>query len=711
MGGKAEAVRGILEALGEAVPKSAYYLKAKRYSPTARAAAGLKQNKGTWQQFEKQLLALGAKPDEIQWTGLAEAMSGKKTVNKQEIIDYLDVIQREGTDGMPYLPDRNTASGRTGDDTGVDEDELRQRYVDENEESEAEYLLSEFIPERLSDDGWVRWNELDDDQRALVMDYHGMNDEDMARFVRNSDDNDPWVNLEDPEDIKLERDAENAYGGDIGMMARESLWDSVNSMTERDLAESLGIDTTQAFDAGDTKYGNYFTPGATDYTEHIFRHQPITDTASNFRAPTDGHWDDPTLFHARSGMFPVSGEDGDLAWHLGEVQSDAAQIGKSERERGVRMATYDEEAKLSRAGKETPLSIARDLVEVAGGALTPDQFLAFMRANPEIDAWRNTPAMARVPLTQYPMRDRAVGYIDPTTGRYPRALEPSSPDAPVSPDLLRGNRYPEERPVAGPERLYLNTRERYGLDEIQHTENMVNRLRPTLAPNYEGEYYSTTPGGGAQAISIMGHAMRPPQGGLPMDYLNDPTAAFFEREAQPGGLLARLDERLAEKPELDRIREKTRPAIPYGGSTDKWVDAIIRDQLEQATNAALRDDRVSHLTFGTGQMAKEMTYGDLAGQEAFYDGIVRRRADEVLRRIDPSLKLGETMLNTKSPHGGTRMKKVPSLELTPENLAVILRKGIPTWALAGLAFGPAINGASPASAQPRGLLGAMEDRR
>lgn len=711
MGGKAEAVRGILEALGEAVPKSAYYLKAKRYSPTARAAAGLKQNKGTWQQFEKQLLALGAKPDEIQWTGLAEAMSGKKTINKQEILDYLDVIQREGTDGMPYLPDRNTASGRTGDDSESDMDDLRQQFVDENEESEAEYLLSEYIPDLLGDDGWVRWSELDDDQRALVMEHHGMGDERMARFISNSEGNDPWVNLEDPEDIKLERDAENAYGGDVGTMARESLWDNAYSMTDEELADQLGVSLYDAFDAGDTKYGEYFTPGATDYTEHIFRHQPITDTASNFRAPTDGHWDNPTLFHARSGMFPVAGEDGDLAWHLGEVQSDAAQIGKSERERGIRLATYDEEAKLSRAGWETPRSLAWDVVTAAGEALTPDQFLAFMRANPEIDAWRNTPAMARVPLTQYPMRERPTGTFDPVTGRVPRALEPSSPDAPVSPDLMRGNSYPQERPVAGSERLYLNTRERYGLDEIQRTENMVNRLRPSLVLSYEDEYYPTTPGAGAGAISAMGHAMRPPQDGLPMDYLNDPTAAFFEREAQPGGLLARLDERIAEGPELDRIREKTRPAMPYGGSTDKWVDAIIRDQLEQATNAALRDDRVTHLTFGTGQMAKEMTYGDLAGQEAFYDGIVRRRADEVLRRIDPSLKLGETMLTTKSSSGGTRMKKVPSLELTPENLAVILRKGIPTWALAGLAFGPAINGASPASAQPRGLLGAMEDRR
>ncbi len=61
------------------------------FSSVASAAEGLKQEKGSGQQFLAAIKkTAGVKEEEIIWIGLDEFLKGKKSVTKQEIIDYVD---------------------------------------------------------------------------------------------------------------------------------------------------------------------------------------------------------------------------------------------------------------------------------------------------------------------------------------------------------------------------------------------------------------------------------------------------------------------------------------------------------------------------------------------------------------------------------------------------------------------------------------------
>lgn len=64
------------------------------YSPAIRAAEAITQEKGTGEQFWKQITKVpGVKKDELDWMGLEEFLKGKKSVTKAEVLDFMRAHQ------------------------------------------------------------------------------------------------------------------------------------------------------------------------------------------------------------------------------------------------------------------------------------------------------------------------------------------------------------------------------------------------------------------------------------------------------------------------------------------------------------------------------------------------------------------------------------------------------------------------------------------
>lgn len=64
------------------------------FSPAIRAAEQIKQEKGTGEQFWKQIAKIpGVKKDELDWMGLEEFLKDKKSVTKAEVLDFMRAHQ------------------------------------------------------------------------------------------------------------------------------------------------------------------------------------------------------------------------------------------------------------------------------------------------------------------------------------------------------------------------------------------------------------------------------------------------------------------------------------------------------------------------------------------------------------------------------------------------------------------------------------------
>ena len=81
------------------------------HSAVARAVDGLKQAKGTGEQFLAQIMNTpGVKPEEVKWIGLADWLRGQKSVTKQDIADY---VRANALDVREVVKDDATAASET----------------------------------------------------------------------------------------------------------------------------------------------------------------------------------------------------------------------------------------------------------------------------------------------------------------------------------------------------------------------------------------------------------------------------------------------------------------------------------------------------------------------------------------------------------------------------------------------------------------------
>lgn len=331
------------------------------YSPSLKAAKGLPQAKGSYQQMRSMLLKGGAKEDELAWSGFDKAFSGRKgQITKDEIEQYL----AQNTDMVDEVSD--TAEGRLSQASTISDSDLVDQYVDANLENEVMYYRDDWLPERLRDE-YQQVRDLDGDELAELADRLGVDVEDL--------DVNQWVV---DGDVLDEEDAVLRAFGDPEDMARESLYENARSMRRDELLEYMGAADDVA-DTSHVQYANYFTPGAEDYTESRY---VFTDPAGLLsRDGIGGHWnEDNVVAHARTAFFPTA--DG-RAYHVGEVQSDWAQ-----KARKGEIATPQQEAMITEAkgANEELNAIERQASDaIYGSGLQADQLrrrMFDMYANP-----------------------------------------------------------------------------------------------------------------------------------------------------------------------------------------------------------------------------------------------------------------------------------------------------------------------------------------
>lgn len=122
---------------------------------------------------------------------------------------------------------------------------------------------------------------------------------------------------------------------------------------------------------------------------------------------------------------------------------------------------------------------------------------------------------------------------------------------------------------------------------------------------------------------------------------------------------------------------------PYVGTTSKWVQLALRQSLLDAVN---RDAR--RMTLSTGEQVAKYTYGKKSGQSKFYDEIVPRELDEVLRKFakEAGIRKPEITMSTVEGRRG-QTYTVPTVEFTDEFIDAVKRIGLPAYAKGGIVKG------------------------
>jgi hypothetical protein len=131
----------------------------------------------------------------------------------------------------------------------------------------------------------------------------------------------------------------------------------------------------------------------------------------------------------------------------------------------------------------------------------------------------------------------------------------------------------------------------------------------------------------------------------------------------------RIDPETGQRPDSGALST----SLPYVDKTPKWVDMMLRRNLFDAIK-----EGQTVMAVPNSEMVRKATYGSEEGQGAFYDEIVPKRFQDVVRRIDKTAKLEPMRIETD-----TGVEDVAGLRLTPEFIQNAAKKGIPTWMIAG----------------------------
>ena len=124
-------------------------------------------------------------------------------------------------------------------------------------------------------------------------------------------------------------------------------------------------------------------------------------------------------------------------------------------------------------------------------------------------------------------------------------------------------------------------------------------------------------------------------------------------------------------------------AAPYVGTTSKWVQLGLRQSLLDAVNKGAK-----RMTVSTGEQVKEYTFGKEGGQSKFYDEIVLKELDDVLKKFAKEAGIRKPEITTSKIVGSRRQEyTVPTVEFTDEFVEALKRVGLPAYAKGGIVKG------------------------
>lgn len=293
------------------------------FSQAYQSAIDLKQNKGTVGQLRKQLLNSGVKEEELEFRGFdLKFPDPDQKITKQDLIDFFDEADGDVVRSNLFL-----AEGKTGGEGAVGDDELVDRYVEMNLDSEADYYLSDYLPEQLQSE-YQQVRDLTGEELEDLASANGY--EDVDEFFEAHEDD--WI--VNDELYSAENEAIVAAYGDPYTLAEERLRENVGyEMTRDELREAVLGDAAEGFDPRDTTWSKYMLPGISDYFENVFE----TDLPSasgvdlSFRKPYPGghsfdHGDvRDQNFWVRGGRVPYTETGPANVRALMEIQSDLSQ--------------------------------------------------------------------------------------------------------------------------------------------------------------------------------------------------------------------------------------------------------------------------------------------------------------------------------------------------------------------------------------------------
>lgn len=262
------------------------------YSPALRAAEDIAMQKGTGERFWKQITKTpGVKKDELDWMGLQEFLSGKASVTKAEVLDYMRAHQVE-------LDERVLGAGDAGDIQSLAREQFDADFNDRSE----------------SFNEWLYDYARDKPIRDAYIARHG---EDAF------DDADP---------VDIVREVEGQTGVDrLRAQAFDQFKSDYLEAAQRKLVEAAEDEGADA-----TKFSGHKIPGGENYRELLIRLPKLEGKY------TSKHFQDQEIVHLR--VDDRVGSNGEKVLFINEVQSDLHQAG---RRSGYGKLTDEARAKLA----------------------------------------------------------------------------------------------------------------------------------------------------------------------------------------------------------------------------------------------------------------------------------------------------------------------------------------------------------------------------
>lgn len=636
----------------------------KMYSPSLRAAQNLPQNKGTYEQLKKWMLANGAKADELNWSGADAFFEGEK-VTKEELIDYL--LENTGQ----YKVEYNTSSGVIGQEAGnvaIDPADMVDEYIERMLDDEVEYYLTEYGPELIEDasDNYFRISDLTDTDLVDAANDLGVTPEELIEnefkvggvemVYQNS--NGEYEAIED-----MEEAVKHYYGGEDGLriQVEENLRETATYEAERDpesfYVNALGNDLEDLypggeFDPGDTEFSEYFTKGGEDYQEKLFYYPNRHVDEAGVRSvmmnpdvlPSAGHFENPTglISHTRTASFPELSADttpglgnyqkptGKNVRLIGELQSDIGQEGAGKK------------------GKNKEFRTIKEMIALGESERLRD--------------------------AAYDVYNREVSNISGDMASLPEDVRNEAND------IIALRQFFEKKMDEGTSASTINN---LPLNILQWPENLRNEFleyqsqgrRSSVLPPVQIRPEYTSPGDTVRIVNEFGPLLANTRN-------SDAFAPYSERLQDA---LARQDELIEQSEEFYNIGNRTPTgqrgpndpkllgSLPYVDKTPKWVDMMLRQNIFDAIKAGEKVIAVPNP-----DMVRDMTMGTVEGQGEFYGNIVPRRLQEVARKINKNATLRPTFIQTEDGP-----QSVYALDLDDLFVEQAARKGIPTWMIAG----------------------------
>jgi hypothetical protein len=397
---------------------------------------------------------------------------------------------------------------------------------------------------------------------------------------------------------------------------------------------------------GDAAYPGEFTKGVTNYKVTIIGLENRPDLLKQGVMDNDhlmGHQlqiDGPTVVHIRTGEFPVQGGgyDRKKTFHLGEIQS---QIEKNSRPSRKANDLVRDVAKKMELPEDLEFRIPEgfSINQLANDLQsTADKIRDLRQLKDVIDAYDGgaTTEIEKYFANKNLGRPRAVKAFTENTGKteaeYYRMMGQARfdrMDREINKALDKYNIYKK------------------GSDEVYTSGSLfLDDFEKTLVQTYNKRE---------------------------LNFL-DPD------ETGPGDFLQ----------DLMKFGGENFNASDYGVGSIFTTDRVTRMGIKEALQQAVDTD-ADFFTLGTGQMAKDMTYGKLSGQIEYYDEIVPKMFTKIMKEIfkDTGIeppKLRKRKMETLDEYGeNVVVKEVLGIELTDELREIFKSKKVQAFKEGGVA--------------------------